>query len=249
MPRNQLPAGLAPLQNPVGRFRQVANGGPNSDLVPLALTSAREETDDDLASPVGAVPLADDHVGGFPWPVCSEPAWAVAVTGTHTCPATTGHEGPLQVAVGLLAHAAVVDVAAVGDYPGDNMGIAGHVLRRGEAVARSLFPVEHDGQPALGASQGISAGPGTGITHWMARVISTRSRVRSSSRWMSPWKEFEQLELLLDTVARPAAGALGVGRVGLVWAECAAAGVAWWAARAKDLDKMDEPATCAIAGC
>src|SRR3970040_850317 len=98
MPGNWLPVGLALLENPERRFIQVASGGTHRDGMALALAGALEETHAILPDRVGMVPLPADHVGRF-------------------------DEGPLQVVVGLLDHAAVVDLAAAGAHAGDcNVG-------------------------------------------------------------------------------------------------------------------------------
>ena len=119
MPGSWLPAGLAFLENPIGRFRQVASRGTHGQC--LALAGALIELDDVLIPPVAVVALPDHHIGGF-------------------------DEGPLQVVIRLIDHASIVDLAAAGAYSGDETGIAGQVFGGGEAVDGAELPVDDDGE-------------------------------------------------------------------------------------------------------
>src|SRR3989304_4548671 len=89
--------------------------------MPLPLAGALVETDDVLVPPVRVMSLPDHDIRRL-------------------------DKGPFEVIVGLFDHPALVGLARAGLRLGYSAGVAGKVLGAGEAVDRSHFPVDHDGE-------------------------------------------------------------------------------------------------------
>ena len=117
----RLPVGLTLCKNPESRLCQITSGSADGDGMPLAPADPLVEVDDVFAAPVGVVSMADDDVGRF-------------------------NEGPLQVRIALLDHAAIVGSAGAGAEPGHQATVAGEVFGGLEAVDGAHLTIDEDGQ-------------------------------------------------------------------------------------------------------
>ena len=64
----RLPIGLAPRENPIGRFGEVSGNGADGDGVSLPLAGSLVELDDVLLLPVRVMTLPNHHIRRFDVP-------------------------------------------------------------------------------------------------------------------------------------------------------------------------------------
>ena len=89
--------------------------------MPLAPADPLVEVDDIFVPPVGGMAVSDDDVGGF-------------------------NEGPLQVRIALLDHAAIVGSAGAGAELGHQAAVAGEVFGGLETIDGAHLTIDEDGQ-------------------------------------------------------------------------------------------------------
>jgi len=166
VPRKRLPVGLTLLENPIGSFGEISGYSAYGDSVALLLAGAFKEADDVLVPPRGVILLANDDIGGF-------------------------DVGPLQVVVALLDHFAIVSLTGAGLHLGHGAGVACEVLGAREAVNRTQFAVDDDGEDLCWA--------GDGLDELDARRASDPLENASFQAVDVDLDEVEQFELLLHT--------------------------------------------------